>query len=144
MVETQNYDNHVRWYPLVHFIISPLLLLNIIWQSVKLYQETNFDRAENLLMAFVFLLISLAARLQALKAQDRIIRLEERLRYKEILPAELVEKAESLSLTQILALRFASDNELPELVQRTLNGEFKDGKEIKMAVKNWRGDYLRV
>ena len=96
------------------------------------------------MMAIVFFMLSLAARLQALKAQDRVIRLEEKLRYQQILPPDLIEKASALRVGQILALRFASDVELPELLQRTLNGEFKDNKEIKSAIKNWRGDYLRV
>ena len=96
------------------------------------------------MMAIVFFMLSLAARLQALKAQDRVIRLEEKLRYQQILPQDLIEKASGLRVGQILALRFASDVELPELLQRTLNGEFKDNKEIKSAIKNWRGDYLRV
>lgn len=144
MTETQNFQNHVRRYPLVHFVISPLLFLNMIWQIVRLSQEQSWDRAENLLLAVVFLLMSVAARLQALKAQDRIIRLEEALRYRKILPLALAEKASALRTGQMLALRFASDEELPEMVQRTLNGEFTDNKEIKLAIKNWRGDYLRV
>lgn len=144
MAETQNFQNHVRWYPLVHFFISPLLFLNFFWQIFRLYQEQSWDRAESLMLAVVLLMMSVAARLQVLKAQDRIIRLEEKLRYLEILPADLAGKAAALRTGQMLALRFASDAELPELVRRTLNGEFKDGKEIKLAVKNWRGDYLRV
>ena len=144
MPEQQNYENHVRWYPLVHFVISPLLILNLFWQIFRLYQEQSFDRAENLILAIVLIMLSVAARLQALKAQDRIIRLEEKLRYQQVLPPDLAAQASGLRTGQMLALRFASDDELPELVRRTLNGEFKDGKEIKMAVKNWRGDYLRV
>lgn len=144
MKETQNYQNHTRWYPLVHFVITPLLFVNLIWQIVRFSQEKTLDRGESLMMAVVFILMSLAARLQALRAQDRVIRLEEKLRYKEILPADLFEKTENLKTGQIIALRFASDAELPELVQRTLNGEFSSNKEIKQAIKNWRGDYLRV
>ncbi len=144
MPEEQSFQNHVRWYPLVHFIISPLLFLNLFWQIFRLYQEQSLDRAESLMIAVVFLMMSVAARLQALKAQDRVIRLEEKLRYREILPPDLARKAADLRTSQVLALRFASDAELPELLQRTLNGEFKDNKEIKLAVKNWRGDYLRV
>lgn len=144
MPEQQNYKNHVRWYPLVHFVISPLLFVNLFWQIYRLYQEQSFDRAESVMMAVVFLMMSVAARLQALRAQDRIIRLEEILRYKEILPPELAEKASALRTGQMTALRFASDTELPELVRRVLSGEFKNNKEIKLAVKNWRGDYLRV
>ncbi len=144
MTETQNYQNHVRWYPLVHFFLTPVLLFNIVWQSVRLYQDTNWDRAENSLMAIAFMALSLAARLQALKAQDRVIRLEEQLRLNNLLPQDLANKASQLKTGQLIALRFASDEELPELVQKTLNGELKTGKEIKLAVKNWRGDYLRV
>lgn len=144
MAETQNYQNHVRWYPLVHFFLTPILLFNFVWQIVRLYQEPNWDRAENLLLAIGLIALSLAARLQALKAQDRVIRLEELLRYKEILPPDLYEQTKNLRTGQIIALRFASDEELTELVRKTLSGELKSSKEIKLAVKKWRGDYLRV
>ena len=144
MEETQNYQNHLRWYPLVHFVLMPILFFNFVWCAVRLYQDANWDRAESLLVAAALMLLTLAARLQALKAQDRVIRLEETLRYNEILPPELSAKVVGLRTGQMIALRFASDNELGELVQRTLNGEFSSGKEIKQAIKNWRGDYLRV
>lgn len=144
MPETQNFKNHVRYFPLVHFFLSPILLFNLIWQLVRHYQEPSWDRAENLLMAFAFIALSVGARLQALKAQDRVIRLEETLRYQKLLPADLATQAASLPIGKILALRFASDEELPELVRRTLNNEFQNSKEIKLAIKNWRGDYLRV
>jgi len=144
MAETQNYQNHVRWYPLQHFIIAPLVVFNLIWQAVRLFQEPNWDRAEFVLLAVLLFLISLAARLQALTVQNRVVRLEESLRYKEILSPDLAFQAEQLPLGTKFALRFASDEELPELVQKAINGEFKDTKEIKLAVKNWRGDYLRA
>lgn len=144
MAETQNYQNHVRYYPFVHFFLVPIFLFNLIWQAVRLYQEPSWDRAEWTFFSLALLLSIPAARLQALKAQDRIIRLEERLRYKEILPEDLAVQAGQLRPGKIHALRFASDEELPELVQRTLNGELKTNKEIKQAIKNWRGDYLRV
>ena len=144
MAETQNYQNHVRWYPLVHFIITPVLLINLIWQIVRLSQEPSWDRAESLLLAVGLMLLSLAARNQALMVQNRVIRLEESLRYKEVLPPDLAFQAEQLPTRTKIALRFASDEELPELVRKAINGEFKDSKEIKLAVKNWRGDYLRA
>ncbi|HQU86739.1 MAG TPA: DUF6526 family protein [Pyrinomonadaceae bacterium] len=142
--ETQNYQNHTRYFPLVHFVITPLLFINLIWQIVDLSRFKNWDEANDLLIAVILTLISLAARIQALKAQDRVIRLEERLRYKEVLPQELYERAKSLRTSQIIALRFASDEELPELIVKTLNGDFEKTKDIKLAVKNWRGDFLRV
>ena len=98
---------------------------------------------------FVFLILGIVAtfflsRVNALKVQDRVIRLEERLRYKELLPNDLAEKASNFKTSQMIALRFASDKELLDLVERTLNGEFATTKDIKLAIKNWRGDYLRV
>lgn len=144
MENTQNYQNHVRWFPLFHFVLMPLLLFNLIWQSVRLYQEPSWDRAESIVLAIGLMLLALSARLQALKAQDRVIRLEERLRFRGLLSDDLTEKAVNLPIGQLIALRFASDEELPELVEKCLNGELKTTKEIKLAVKNWRGDYLRV
>lgn len=80
----------------------------------------------------------------ALAVQNRVIRLEERLRYAGVLPPELHGRSGELTLGQIIALRFASDEELADLVDRTLNGEFKSPKHIKQAVKTWRGDHLRA
>ncbi len=144
MAETQTYQNHTRWFPLFHFVITPLLTFNLIWQSVRLYQEPSWDRSESLLMAFTLILIALAARMMALKAQDRVIRLEERLRYEKLLPADLAAKASGIKTGEMIALRFASDEELPDLANRVVGGEFAAPKEIKLAIKNWRGDFLRV
>lgn len=134
----------MRWYPLVHFVVVPLLILNLLWQVVRLWQEPTWDRGETVIMGVVFFLIVFTARIQAMKVQDRVIRLEEQLRYRGILPADLAERASGLKTGEMIALRFAHDDELAELVQRTLNGEFTKTREIKMAVKNWRADHLRV
>jgi hypothetical protein len=142
--QTQTYKNHSRWYPLVHFIIFPLLLVNLGWQIYMLTQERTVDRGEMLLLAILLVLISFAARLQPLKVQDRIIRLEERLRYYTLLPHDVAEKAAQLSPREIISLRFAPDDELPELVERVLKGELSGGKEIKLAIQNWRADHLRA
>jgi len=92
----------------------------------------------------VLILLGISARLQALKAQDRVIRLEERLRYKELLSPELAQRASNMPEAQIISLRFASDGELAELVEQVLDGKLKSQKEIKLAVKNWRADHFRV
>lgn len=144
MAETQNYQNHTRWFPLFHFVITPLLLFNLIWQALRLFHDPEWNHAENVLMAIVFFLIALAARTQVLIVQNRVIRLEESLRYHKLLPSDLAFKAEQLPTNIKVALRFASDDELPELVHRAVNGEFNNTKEIKLAVKNWRGDHLRA
>ena len=148
MAAQQNYSNHVRWFPLFHFVVMPLLLLNFLSHIVRLFMAEPESGRKTLafwtLLSFVFILMGLAARLQSLKAQDRVIRLEERLRYREILSADLAAKAANLPVDQIIALRFASDGELSGLVERTLKGEFAKPKDIKLAIKDWRGDYLRV
>ena len=147
MEKTQNYSNHTRWFPLMHFVIMPLLLLNLIEHVVRIFLATGAERWEQAfwsLFGVVLILLAIAARLQALKAQDRIIRLEERLRYKEILSQDLAQRASNLPIGQIIALRFASDGELGDLVTQVLDGKLNTQKEIKMAVKNWRADYLRV
>jgi len=144
----QNYSNHTRWYPLFHFVVMPLLVLNLLSHLVRLFLAAPESGRKALafwtVLSLALILLALASRLQALKAQDRVIRLEERLRYREVLSPELVKKAEGLRTGQIISLRFAPDDELAGLVERTLNGEFAKTKEIKQAIKNWRADYLRV
>ena len=148
MADTQNYSNHVRWFPLFHFVVMPLLLLNFLSHLVRLFMAPPESGRKILafwvLFSITLILLALASRLQSIKTQDRVIRLEERLRYKDVLSPDLAAKASNLPVEQIIALRFASDEELPGLVERTLNGEFAKPKEIKQAVKNWQGDYLRV
>ncbi|CAN5868342.1 hypothetical protein BH20ACI4_BH20ACI4_34090 [soil metagenome] len=144
MAQNQNYQNHVRYFPLVHYFLTPLLFFNLIWQIVRLYQEPSWDRAEFVLLSVGLIAMNVAARLQALRAQDRVIRLEESLRYQRLLSPDLAFQAEQLPASSKLALRFASDEELSELVHKAINGDFKNSKEIKLSIKNWRGDYLRV
>lgn len=148
MAEQQNFSNHTRYFPLFHFVIIPLLALNFLCHLVRLFiaepQSGRKALAYWTLLSLVFILMALAARLQALTVQNRVIRLEEKLRYKSVLSSELAAKAENLSVGQIVALRFASDEELPSMVERTLNGEFATPKDIKKAVKNWRSDHLRA
>lgn len=144
MPSKQNFSNHTRYFPLFHFVVIPIFGLNFIYQAFRFYQEPSLDRGVWVVVCLGFILLALAARLMALKAQDRVIRLEERLRYKELLSADLAGKANALRTGQIIALRFASDGELSGLVERTLNGEFATTKDIKKAVHNWRADHLRV
>ena len=147
MDNSQNYSNHTRWSTLFHFILMPLLLLNLLDHVVRIFTSVGSERWEQAfwsVFSIALILLALSARLMAITVQDRVIRLEERLRYREILSPELAAKVSDLPVGQIVALRFASDAELQGLVERTLNGEFAKPKEIKQAIKNWRGDYLRV
>lgn len=144
MANTQNYSNHVRWFPLFHFVVMPLLLLNFLSHLVRLFMAPSWGMGFWTLLSVTLILLALASRLQALKAQDRVIRLEERLRYKSVLSPDLAERAFDLAVGQIIALRFASDEELSDLVTQVLDGKLNKQKEIKMAVKNWRADKHRV
>lgn len=144
MKTPQTYENHVRWFPLVHFVITPILVFNLIWQIIMLNSERTWDRGESVLVALALIMMSLAARIQALRAQNRIIRLEERLRYSSVLTPEVAMRARNLPMSKIIALRFASDGELSDLIERVLAEELKTSKEIKLAVKEWCGDYHRV
>ena len=144
MPEQQSYGNHVRYFPLFHFFLVPLLFLNLLYQAFRLYQEPSLDRVVFTILSLGFICMILAARMQALKAQDRVIRLEERLRYREVLPADIAARASELSLGQLIALRFAADGELSELIRRASDKELNTPKEIKLAVKEWRPDHHRV
>ncbi len=147
MADTQNYSNHTRWYPLFHFVVMPLLVLNFLEHVVRIFTNTGTERWEQAFWAIfslALILLGLALRLTILTVQDRVIRLEERLRYREVLSSDLAAKAADLPVGKIIALRFASDGELGELVQKTLNGEFAKANDIKLAIKDWRGDHLRA
>lgn len=145
MTEKQTYENHVRWHAPHHFVLMPILLINLIFAIVRIVQDYNIDRVAYLIMAIALIVMGVVVRVNSLTVQNRLIRLEEQVRYERILPQELAAKArKDLRLNQIFALRFASDEELPALIERALNNEFEKPDQIKRAVKNWRGDYLRV
>jgi hypothetical protein len=141
---TQNYGNHRRFVAPFHFFVLPVLLLNVIYQIYKLAHGVTFDGVANLLVAIALLMLPLFARLFALKVQDRVIRLEERLRMTQILPADLRGRIDEFSVEQLVALRFASDAELPDLARKVLAEKIDKRDPIKKMVTNWRGDFLRA
>ena len=141
----QNLGNHVRWDPPYHFVMTPILMLNVLWTAYKLWGNPGLDGVVALVVAIALAMLGLYARVNALRAQDRVIRLEEHLRYQRVLPAELAKQAiASLSVAQIIGLRFAADGELADLVSKTLSGTLTAQADIKKAIRNWRGDYVRV
>jgi hypothetical protein len=146
MPEPQTYKNHTRFDPPWHFFIAPMLLLNIIVAIVAICRHWP-DHAHLyiwwLIMAIVGLMAVGKARAHSMVAQDRIIRLEEKLRYATLLPPDLVARSHALTVRQIIGLRFASDAELPALVKRALDENLTE-KQIKQAIVTWRPDYLRV
>jgi hypothetical protein len=142
--ETQTFANHTRWHTPFHFVLFPILLIHLLWTIYQLYQHPDFAHFEALLLAFGLIVMMLLVRINPLKAQDRVIRLEEQLRYRKVLPAALAEQASQLPERFIVALRFVSDEELPALVQQVLDRKFEKPKDVKQAIKNWRADYFRV
>ena len=141
---TQDYKSHRRYVPSFHFFVLPVLLANVIIEASRLYKYQTVYHVWLIVLAIALFLFAFAARGMASKAQDRVIRLEERLRLASLMAPEHYEKIQQLTPGQLVALRFASDEEVPDLAQRTLTGEFKSPEEIKKAVKNWRADVHRV
>jgi hypothetical protein len=141
---TQNYKNHAKFVPAFHFFVLPVMLVNVVWSSWQARSVTDADSIIGVLVALALLMVALLARMFALKAQDRVIRLEMRLRMRELLPAELLPRVNDFTVDQLVALRFASYAELPELAATVLRDDIQDRKSIKQMVKDWQGDCLRV
>ena len=141
----QSFANHVRWVPAFHFFVMPVLALNLGW-SIYRWKLAAFslDGFVSVLTAAALLIFTLYARLFALKVQDRVIRLEERLRLEKLLPADLKPRIEEFTSGQLVAMRFASDAELSALARRVLADNIQSGKAIKHMVQTWRADYLRA
>ncbi len=141
----QNFKNHSRLYPLHHFVLTPLTAGLTIWVLVNLFTSNGelSQNVFNLILSFSLALAVLVSRIYALKNQDRIIRVEMRLRYFELTGKSFSTKEPKLKLSQIIALRFANDNELLPLIDSAIS-EKMSSKEIKQAIKNWNPDYRRV
>lgn len=141
---SQSYANHTRWLVPYHFVVAPILIVHV---GLTIRDAVRTPSAATAWGAVVALAIFLGigfARSQALTVQDRVIRLEETLRLQRLLPAEEHGEIAKLTRRQFVALRFASDAELPALFRRVRKGELTDGKAIKQAVTAWRADELRA
>jgi hypothetical protein len=121
-----------------------VLLINLIWAIVRFVHERDLDRGWGIVVAIALLVLGALVRTNPLKAQDRLIRLEEQLRCQRLLPADLAQRASNLSAHQMVALRFASDEELAGLVREVLEGRLSKPADIKRAIKSWRADTFRV
>jgi Family of unknown function (DUF6526) len=139
----QNLSNHTRWDPPFHFFILPVFAISLIVTIVHLVRRPGLHSAWLVVFMVAALFAIFKIRLYALKVQDRVIRLEERLRLATLLDAALRPRISEFTEPQLVALRFASDAELPALAARALN-EKLSAPEIKKAVQHWRSDYWRV
>jgi uncharacterized protein DUF6526 len=152
--EAQSYANHARFVPLYHFFIFGVLLLAMGFHVYMLiwFLRSSMEQSVVPLIGTVIailgdvalMLVAFYARVFALAAQDRVIRLEERMRMAQLLPDDLRARSGELSTGQLVALRFASDEELPELVRQVLDGGIRNRKAIKMMIRSWRPDHQRV
>jgi hypothetical protein len=142
--QTQTYASHRRWVPMYHFFAVPVLLMNVIVTAIQFVRYPRFMTGWTVVVALALFLAVLVLRFMPLRAQDRVIRMEERVRLERLLPGDLRGRVSELTAEQLIAIRFAPDDEAPELTRRALNGELKTQGDIKRAVKNWRGDHLRV
>jgi hypothetical protein len=146
MPEPQNFKNHTRFDPGWHFFLVPLVMLNIVFAAA----DTVHHWPDHWLRYIWWVVMSIAlfvavgiARGHSMKVQDRVIRLEERLRLAALLSPEENARCHALTVSQLIGLRFASDDELPALAKRALD-ENLTGKQIKESINSWRPDYLRV
>jgi hypothetical protein len=141
--KTQSYSNYKRIHPPFHFFIIPVLITNLIVTIFYLVRHPGFLTAWLVILAVALLTLGFLARVNPLKAQDRVIRLEERMRLALLLPEPLRQRIPQLTESQLVALRFASDDETPKLVEETLR-ENLSSNDIKKKIQNWRPDHFRV
>jgi len=149
----QNFSNHMKLVPAFHFFVIPVLLLNVIWDIVSMLRISTHSAISltvlagfivSILVSIALLVMAFLARIFALGVQDRVIRLEERLRYARLLPDDLRARIGEFTINQLVALRFACDAELPVLARKVLDTKMNERKAIKRMVQNWRPDYQRV
>jgi len=146
MAQPQSFKNHTRWDPIFHFFILPILLANIIVVGIRIahsHHPFGFHSIWLILVAVALFMVAGKSRGYALKNQDRIIRLEERLRLASLVSASELIELESLTLRQYIGLRFASNPELPDLARRAIREKLSE-KQIKEAISSWRADNDRI
>lgn len=141
---TQSFANHAQYTPGYHFFTSPLGLIFLVWTIKRTIDNPNADTVYMLVGALALVGAITMLRLSALRVQDRVIRLEERLRLGRLLPADLVPRIEEIRPSHLIALRFASDAEVTDLVRKVLADPSIKPKAIKQQIKNWKADYFRA
>jgi hypothetical protein len=143
MSETQNLKNHARFDPAYHFLLFAVYLLNLIYAGFHLYRQPSLSSGWYLVVSLLAVVPLLKLRTYPLKVQDRVIRLEERLRLQTLAPQEWRNQLHRLNENQLIALRFAADDEVVELATQALEQNLTR-KQIKERIRNWRPDNWRV
>jgi len=140
----QNYANHKKYVLGYHGIVFAFVMLTLIWSVKEVVAGPSVASAMQVITALGLMGVFFYARIFALQVQNRVIRLEEQLRMTRVLPDDLKGRVGDLRVAQLIALRFAPDDELAGLVRRVLAGELTGQDDIKRAIKNWRADYVRA
>ena len=143
MPTTQNLAHHTKVDPPFHFFIAPVFVINAICSIVNLVRQPSLELGWTMVVAFGLVFMAFKVRLNSLKVQDRVIRLEERLRLSALLPEPLRSRIGELTERQLISLRFASDAEIPGLVALTFSNQLSPA-DIKKSIVNWRADHFRV
>ena len=143
-LKPQSFENHARILPAFHYVAFPLFAVNFFFALYQAVVHFSWANLVGLGLAIALVLLFFIARVMALTVQDRVIRLEERMRMRELLPSDLAPRIGEFTVKQLVALRFASDEELPALARKVLDERIADQKVIKQLVKNWRADYQRA
>lgn len=148
-MKEQSYASHARFVPGFHFVTVGILAVNVLWSLYRLFRPYEegvpvFDRLLAVLVAGGILALAYYARVFPLAVQDRVIRNEMLARLATALPPDLRPRIGELRRGQLVALRFAGDEELPELMRQVLDGKLTKGNEIKRAVRSWQADHLRA
>ncbi len=144
MPNPQSYERHKRYVVGYHVVTFVLLLVLFVWSVRQLIRDPSLTNVMLLVAVVALQMLFGYARAFALSVQNRVIRLEEQLRMARLLPDDLKPRIGELRMSQLIALRFASDGELSDLVRRVLGGELADQDAIKRAIKEWRPDYARA
>ena len=140
----QNFENHAKFVPGFHVGVLGILVANVIWSGIRVFRVFNAENVFGVLVTIAVLAGILYGRIFALTVQDRVIRLEMRLRLERVLPADLRGRIGEFRVGQLVSLRFASDAELPDLARKVLEGKIEDRKTIKRMVRDWQADWLRA
>jgi len=140
----QRFENHARLVPAYHFVAFPLFAVNFFFALYQVVTGFSWGNLVAFGVAVALILLFFLARVMALTVQDRVIRLEETLRLRALLPADLQPRIGEFTVKQMVALRFASDGELPDLAKQVLDGGIQDQKAIKKLIRHWRADHQRA
>jgi hypothetical protein len=140
----QTFQNHARLLPPFHFVVLPLLLIYFCRALYQVVAQLSVATVFDLGLAVALMFLALTTRQMAMTVQDRVIRLEERLRMRALLPADLQPRIDEFTVDQLISLRFASDEELPAVARTVLDEHIEDRKAIKQKVTRWRADHLRA